>query len=295
MGTTKRERQKAGRQLRLEAARVAQAKAKRWRTARNLVIVFVVIVGAAFILSRAVGDDDGDDAASATTTTAPGETTTTAAPGETIVGETPCPEVDGSSPRTTGFAGPPPNCLDAGREYTARFDTSEGSVTVELDPSLTPGTVNNFVVLARYHYYDGTELFRTDPSIGIIQGGAPTTNSPSDPGPGYTIPDEGGTFTFDDPAFPNGKGPFTYAAGDLVMARSGGPNASGAQFFFGVNDAVQNLDAAGTYLKFGRVTAGLEVLEAILALHEDDPASGFGGPSRTITLNTVTIQEQPTA
>ena len=76
----------------------------------------------------------------------------------------------------------------------------------------------NEVLGYRYRYYDGSRIFRTDTSIDIIQGGGPTTNSPSDPGPGYTIPDEG-------------KG-FKYAAGDLVMARSQGPNSASAQYFF---------------------------------------------------------------
>ena len=36
----------------------------------------------------------------------------------------------------------------------------------------TPITVNNFVTLARWGYYDGTTIFRSDPSIDIIQGSA---------------------------------------------------------------------------------------------------------------------------
>ena len=51
-------------------------------------------------------------------------------------------------------------------------------------------TANNFIFLAGYHYYDGT-VFRTDTSIDIIQGGSPHTQGASDPGPGYTIKDEG--------------------------------------------------------------------------------------------------------
>ena len=61
-------------------------------------------------------------------------------------------------------------------------------MVVQLDAADRPGTVNNFVQLAGWGYYNGSELFRTDPSIGIIQGGAPHTNSASDPGPGFTIP-----------------------------------------------------------------------------------------------------------
>jgi cyclophilin family peptidyl-prolyl cis-trans isomerase len=77
------------------------------------------------------------------------------------------------------------------------------------------------------------------------------------------------------------------------MARSQGPNSSGAQFFFGATDAVAGLDSQGTYIKFGSTTEGLDVLEAILGLHQDsDPANpGEGAPSRTVTVNEVIIEE----
>ena len=48
------------------------------------------------------------------------------------------------------------------------------------------------MTLARYLYYDATQFFRTNTGIGIIQGGG-TSQAAS---PGYTIPDEGGTFTY---------------------------------------------------------------------------------------------------
>lgn len=43
-------------------------------------------------------------------------------------------------------------------------------------------------------------------------------------------------------------------------------------------------------------TAGTDVISAILDLNEDDPESGLGGaPSRTVTINSVTIEETPAA
>lgn len=207
--------------------------------------------------------------------------------GGTLTEETPCPEADGSSDKVTTFIAPPPDCLTPGSTYVAVFDTSEGEVRIELDTENRPNTANNFIVLARYHYYDGTRLFRTAPSIGIVQGGAPKTNGPTDPGPGYTIEDEGSEFT--------------YEAGDFVMARAQAENSGGSQFFFGVNDEVSNLDfvddeatlaanpALGTYVKFGRVVEGLDVLEAILATHDDTT----GGPLQPVIVNSVTIEETP--
>ena len=215
-----------------------------------------------------------------------------AAPAPTVPTTTdPCPAADKSdAPRLT-FPHRPTWCLANGVEYTAVFDTTEGEVRVSLDRDTTPETVNNFVVLARYGYYDGTLLFRFDPSIDIIQGGAPHTNSWSDPGPGYTIPDEGGEFT----RLVGGglTGPFTYQAGDLVMARSAGPDSSGAQFFFGSGPRVSLLDGQGSYLRFGRADeAGRAVLTGMMDLYEVDETSPYGGgPSREVFLRSVTIEE----
>ena len=212
-------------------------------------------------------------------------------PGASIEGETPCPPADGTAERTTSFSAAPPECIDPATPYTAVFTTNKGTVRVVLDGAAMPSTTNSFVVLARYHYYDGTAIFRTDTSIDILQGGAPTTNSPSDPGPGYTIPDEGGEFDFT--SSPNGSGPFRYGPGQLVMARSAGPDSSGAQFFFTAGPNAANLDQYGTYLVFGEVTEGLDVLEQILALHVPDPTGQVpgGGPSEPVIIESVVIEE----
>ena len=190
-----------------------------------------------------------------------------------------CPPADGSGPQVLDFDGPQPMCLDASKQYTAVFDTTAGEMRIALDTANTPITANNFAVLARYHYYDETILFRTDPGIGIIQGGAPHTNSPSDPGPGYTIPDEGSGFT--------------YEPGQIVMARTGAPNSASAQFFFAVNENTALLNNQGTYVVFGQMDdASLTVAEAILASHVDQPGNRLGGaPEPQVIVNSVTIEE----
>ena len=163
----------------------------------------------------------------------------------------------------------------------------------ELTASDTPLTVNNFVTLARWGYYDGTRLFRTDPSIDIIQGGSPHTNTAGDPGPGYTIPDEP---AFDeDPDTGRLTGPYRYQPGQLVMARSAGRDAAGAQFFLTTGPNAALLDSQGVYVVFGNTDdAGLAVAESIIALHEPGGSMG-GAPSRDVTVHSVTIEETPAA
>ena len=202
-----------------------------------------------------------------------------------------CPPPDGSGPRYFDFDGPQPMCIDPGARYVAVFDTSEGEMRFELTAADTPGTVNNFVTLARWGYYHHTLLFRTDPSIDIIQGGSPHTNSASDPGPGYTIPDEP---AFDiDPDTGRLTGPYRYEAGQLVMARSVGRDSAGAQFFITTGANVSLLDSQGTYVVFGSTdAAGLAVAQSIIGLHVAGGSLG-GEPSRPVIVRSVTIEETP--
>ena len=81
---------------------------------------------------------------------------------------TPCPPVDGSAERQTSFDSPPPMCIDPAKSYTAVLDTSLGSMTIALDAAAAPNTVNNFVVLARYKYYEGIIFHRIINSLSLI-------------------------------------------------------------------------------------------------------------------------------
>ncbi len=332
MSTAKRDRQRENRRQRIAAD---EAAAKQYATRRRikLIGIAVVVVAAALAVlgflqsddsepDQAVepalddqqadeqqadpaaepDDDSGADAAAAQDIEPAAEpddeqqadsASTPDAEQDVTASNPGCPAVDGSSPRVIDFDGPHPMCIDPEAGYVATFDTSEGEMRFELTPSQTPLTVNNFVTLARWGYYDDTLLFRTDPSIDIIQGGSPHTNDNRDPGPGYTIPDE--------PAFEIAPdtgalvGPYRYLPGQLVMARSAGPDSASAQFFLTTGPNTALLDGQGTYVVFGNTDeAGLAVAQSIIALHE--PGGSLGGaPSRDVTVHSVTIEETPSS
>ncbi len=267
MANNKRERQKANRdQNRLASSEAAEKAARQRRLIVYIALVVIVVVLVAVVALSDNDDDTADHQRSEG-----------------------CPAEDGSSPRTIDFAERQPSCIDPNQTHVAVFDTSEGEIRVELDSTDTPLTVNNFVTLARWGYYDGTTFFRTDPSIDIIQGGGPHTESPSDPGPGYTIPDEP-QFPFDAATGQVFDGPYRYVPGQLVMARSGGPDAGSAQFFFTTGTNAALLDGQGVYVVFGETDdAGLAVLQSVMDLHEAGGPLG-GAPSRTVTVNSVTIE-----
>ena len=146
------------------------------------------------------------------------------------------------------FAAPPQRVIDPAKAYTATMETSRGRIVMQLDAADAPNTVNNFVFLSCTGYYDGLSFHRVvkEPTPFVIQGGDPKGDGTG--GPGYV---------FDNEISPNLKHD---TAGVLSMARTSQPNTNGSQFFITLGPA-PHLD--GGYNVFGRVTQGLEVVNAI--------------------------------
>jgi len=293
VGTAKRERQKAGRQARLEAQEAEQSAAKRKRTIIRGAILLVAFIAVAFGISRLVGKDNNNDTVSSGTTVAAGAATTgaggtdttvagasttaastastvTTIAGKAVTGDTPCPPSDGSAERTTSFEKAPPMCIDPAKKYTAVVDTNFGSFSIELDPKAAPKTVNNFVVLSLYHYYDGIMCHRVVSDF-VIQCGDPKGDGTG--GPGYEFEDEL-------PA----EG--AYKLGSLAMANSG-PNTNGSQFF--VISGSQGTQLPPKYSLFGQVTDGLDTTINTIAALATPGADG--PPSQPVQIQKVTITE----
>jgi peptidyl-prolyl cis-trans isomerase B (cyclophilin B) len=134
--------------------------------------------------------------------------------------------------------------IDATKSFTATFETSRGTVVVELFPKDAPKTVNNFVFLAREGFYDNTTFHRVIPNF-MVQGGDPTASGRG--GPGYKFEDEL-------------KGSFRkHKAGSLSMANAG-PNTNGSQFFI-THVVTDWLD--GKHTVFGHVRSGQDVVNAV--------------------------------
>jgi cyclophilin family peptidyl-prolyl cis-trans isomerase len=180
---------------------------------------------------------------------------------------TECPASDGSSPKRQSFDGPPPMCIDPAKRYTADIVTGKGTIRVALDPVAAPKTVNNFVVLARYHYYDGIVFHRVIPGF-VLQGGDPKGTGRG--GPGYQFEDE----------LPK---PGRYEIGSLAMANAG-PNTNGSQFF--VISGPQGVRLPPNYSLFGQAVSGLDVVADI-----DSIGTQSGTPNERVVIESVTITE----
>jgi peptidyl-prolyl cis-trans isomerase B (cyclophilin B) len=132
---------------------------------------------------------------------------------------------------------------------TATLQTNHGPIAIELFDDDAPKTVENFLKLARDGFYKGVIFHRVIPDF-MIQGGDPTGTGSG--GPGYQFEDE----------FNDNK----VVRGALAMANAG-PNTNGSQFFIVTTEAASWLD--GKHTVFGRVTNGMDVVDAISGLETD--------------------------
>jgi peptidylprolyl isomerase len=175
------------------------------------------------------------------------------------------PALDGSAPKTQQFDQAPEFGIDTSKRYTATMETSMGTLVIALDAVNAPKTVNNFVFLAGYHYYDGIIFHRIINGF-VCQGGDPTGTGRG--GPGYRFADE--------PVKQR------YQIGSLAMANAG-PDTNGSQFFL-----ISGPSGAGLppqYNHFGQVVKGLEIVDAMQRVETDRSDR----PREDVVIQSVTI------
>jgi cyclophilin family peptidyl-prolyl cis-trans isomerase len=157
---------------------------------------------------------------------------------------------------------------------TVTFETSMGAITLELDAEKAPATVTNFVEYAKANHYNGTVFHRVIPGF-MIQGG------------GYDVAmREKATRP---PIRNEAANGLKNRRGTVAMARTGEPHSASAQFFVNLVDndfldhTAQTAQGWG-YAVFGKVTAGLDVVDRIAAV----PTAARGGheavPQRPIVV-----------
>ncbi|MDO8571490.1 MAG: peptidylprolyl isomerase [bacterium] len=161
--------------------------------------------------------------------------------------------------------------IDPAKKYSAVLTTTKGVITVELFSGKTPITANNFVALARKHFYDGTTFHRVIEGF-MVQGGDPKGDGTG--GPGYQFNDE----------------PFEgeYTRGTLAMANAG-PHTNGSQFFIMHED----YSLPKNYVIFGRVIDGMDVVDAIASSPVKQASRGeYSTPVEPTIVTSVEIKEQ---
>jgi cyclophilin family peptidyl-prolyl cis-trans isomerase len=233
-----------------------RAPTPRSRTALALAVLVVLVAGlvaVGVVFNRVAGKDSSPGVAGASPSPS---TQATATPSPTAAATTivfaDCstasfgPPLAPLDPPTTDlhkYTAAPAMQIKTDKLYEATITTKRGKIVLCLQPALAPNTVNNFVALARNHFYDSLTFHRVEDDF-VIQGGDPKGDGSG--GPGYSFADE--------PVHN------LYIDGAVAMANSG-PNTNGSQFFICKGTKCSPLQPQ--YNLFGRVAAGLDVVKAI--------------------------------
>jgi peptidyl-prolyl cis-trans isomerase B (cyclophilin B) len=147
------------------------------------------------------------------------------------------------------------------RGITATIVTNKGEITLEFFTDKAPIHCFNFITRAESGFYDNTQFHRVIPGF-MIQGGDPNSRDGNKFNNG-----QGGPIA----AIPHEFNDTVHEKGILSMARVGDKSYGAGSQFFIMHEERNHLD--GEYTAFGRVTRGLEVVDAIAttATHTDDP------------------------
>jgi len=288
--TTKQRRQNARRRLERQLERRAQiARRRRVRTQIVGAIVGVLlVVGAVWLVAAKTGNKPAANPnASASATPSPSASGPTAAPVPTATfaknkraaAKTSGPCKYAETTQTLGSqytkdVGLPPDPAATPKTGGPTFalTTSQGAITVKLDPAKAPCTVQSLGYLAGKKFFDGTYCHRltTSDSLAVLQCGDPSGTGQG--GPTYQIKHEGL------------KGA-TYKRGTVAMA-NGGPNTNGSQFFLVYKDS----QLPASYTPIGTISAGLDVLDKVGAAGTDNSNSaGDGKPVLGVMIQTAKI------
>lgn len=197
--------------------------------------------------------------------------TWTQADEETQAAETSDENSDVASAQAPQDLEAPEMTIDPAKTYTATVSTSMGDIAIELDPQMSPNTVNSFVSLAQADYYEGLIFHRIVPDF-ALQGGSPQGDGMG--GPGYSVQDD----------VPQD---FRYTRGVVAMAKTGSEPAgtSGSQFFIVPADSAADA-LTPDYAILGRVVDGMDVVDAMNNVAVDGET-----PVETIVIEGIEISE----
>ena len=161
---------------------------------------------------------------------------------------------------------------------TVKLETTMGDVVIELDEEKAPVTVQNFLNYVRDGFYDGTIFHRVIPNF-MVQGG------------GFS--DQMMQKMSQDPIQNEADNGLTNDRGTIAMARTQDPNSATAQFFINHNDntflnhTAPDVQGWG-YCVFGKVSEGMDVLDAIAAVSTTNRSGHSDVPEDVIVITSAT-------
>ena len=155
------------------------------------------------------------------------------------------------------------------------LETSMGKITIELDAQNAPLSSANFLANVDDGYFVDTIFHRVIPNF-MVQGGGITSDMKDKPSKRAPIQNEANNGLKND-------------RGTLAMARTGDPHSATSQFFINhadngfLNHSSETMQGWG-YAVFGKVTEGMDVVDAIAAIGTGNSGGHQDVPTETITI-----------
>ncbi len=155
------------------------------------------------------------------------------------------------------------------------FETTMGSITIELDMQNAPNTSANFLAYVDDGYFVDTTFHRIIPNF-MVQGGGISEDMRDKPSSRAPIENEA-------------KNGLKNDRGTLSMARTGDPHSATSQFFINlVDNAFLNFTSESMqgwgYAVFGKVTDGMDVVDAMAQVQTGDKGGHQNVPLEAITI-----------
>jgi peptidyl-prolyl cis-trans isomerase B (cyclophilin B) len=159
------------------------------------------------------------------------------------------------------------------------LDTTHGNIVIELNEDKAPETVKNFISYVNDGYYDGTIFHRVIPNF-MIQGGGFM------PGMVQKRPE--------DPIKNEADNGLTNDRGTIAMARTNDPHSASAQFFINHKDNgflnhTAPTDSGWGYCVFGKVTDGMDTVDAIAAVSTGNDSGHSDVPVENVIINKASV------
>ena len=165
---------------------------------------------------------------------------------------------------------------------TVKMDTSKGVIMLELNAEKAPKSVANIVAYIKDGFYDGLIFHRVMQGF-MVQGG----------GMNPDMSEKGGKR---DPIMNEANNGLTNDRGTLALARTNDPHSASSQFIINLVDNgflnhTSESPSGWGYAVFGKVTEGMDVVDAIATVETGNKGHHQNVPVDSITINSMSIVE----
>jgi peptidyl-prolyl cis-trans isomerase B (cyclophilin B) len=274
--TNKQRREAARRHLERQLQRRIETDVKRKQ--RNLIVTIIssiVVVVVVVLVAIFIVNDNKKTKSAATPTASASPSASASTPAAALPHTSgPCGYSQTAQPGVKDVGYPPDPSPTPTVNRTMTITSSKGPITITLDATLAPCTVQSITYLAGKGYYDNTSCFRLVTSgIFVLQCGDAANDGTGSPG--YQVKDEN-------------LDKVDYSQVGTVAMANGGPGTDGSQFFIIYKDSSASLGKS--YTQVGKVSTGMDLVQQVAAGGADDSNStGDGKPKIPITFTKVTV------